>query len=102
MTAPLQPTGEAYKELLSKGLKPDRSVDELRTGGLDLPAGAAGTVSLFELDGPEGPEVWLGYHNFYVITRYNHSALYAMAVYQLSEAIRSRAGDALAQLRPTD
>jgi membrane-bound lytic murein transglycosylase B len=38
--------------------------------------------------GENGAEFWLGNHNFYVITRYNHSRMYAMAVYQLSQAIK--------------
>lgn len=39
----------------------------------------------FELE--QGHEYWMGLHNFYVITRYNHSAMYAMSVYQLSQRI---------------
>ena len=44
-------------------------------------------AALIELELKKGVEHWLGLTNFYVITRYNHSELYAMAVYQLSEEI---------------
>jgi len=53
-------------------------------------------VALLELEQKNGPEYWLTSNNFYVITRYNRSPLYSMAVYQLSEAIR----DAYQHSRP--
>jgi membrane-bound lytic murein transglycosylase B len=46
------------------------------------------SATLVKLMGEHGAEFWLGNHNFYVITRYNHSRMYAMAVYQLSQAIK--------------
>lgn len=48
---------------------------------------AAKKVSLIRLPGSQD-EYWLGFDNFYVITRYNHSNLYAMAVFQLSQEIK--------------
>src|SRR5690606_27313376 len=70
---------------------PDATLDDLRqrgfapaAGGLD--ADVAAVPLRLELE--NGEEFWLGFDNFYVITRYNHSYRYAMAVYQLSELIR--------------
>jgi len=42
-----------------------------------------------EFEGEKGLEYWLGLPNFYTITRYNRSPMYAMAVYQLSQEIKS-------------
>ncbi len=45
-------------------------------------------LSIFKfLDENDHAEYFVGYHNFYVIMRYNHSALYARAVYELSQQI---------------
>jgi len=44
-------------------------------------------AALFMLDGDNGNEYWLALNNFYVITRYNRSQMYALAVVQLSEEI---------------
>ena len=46
-------------------------------------------VTLLKFEGKKGDEYWLGLKNFYVITRYNHSELYAMAVFQLSEKLKN-------------
>ncbi|NJD07918.1 MAG: lytic murein transglycosylase B [Methylococcaceae bacterium] len=48
------------------------------------------SLSLLRLRAIRGDEYWLGHKNFYVITRYNHSTHYAMAVYQLAQAIKRR------------
>jgi membrane-bound lytic murein transglycosylase B len=51
---------------------------------------------LLKLDGADGDEYWVGFHNFFVITRYNRSVMYALAVYQLGQeiALEVQRGDA--------
>lgn len=74
------------------GLKPRWTVAELAEKGVKPYAKVEGSAeaSAFRFVGAEGEEYWLGLHNFYVITRYNHSAMYAMAVYQLSQLLEQR------------
>jgi membrane-bound lytic murein transglycosylase B len=47
-----------------------------------------GKVRLIKLDRAKYDELWFGAKNFYVITRYNHSAYYAMSVYQLAKRLK--------------
>ena len=60
--------------------------------GVILPQGLPTDLqgALIEFETRNGPEYWVGWHNFYVISRYNHSALYSMAVYQLSQQIKQQ------------
>jgi len=45
-------------------------------------------AALVVLEEQEGPTYWLGFKNFYVISRYNHSAMYSMAVHLLAQDLR--------------
>lgn len=56
-------------------------------------------VRLLRLSTNDGDEYWLGHPNFYVITRYNHSTHYAMAVHELAQAVRSRYQSAVSASR---
>ena len=49
-------------------------------------------ATVINFEGSAGREYWLGYRNFYVITRYNRSPMYSLAVHQLAQAIRAGAG----------
>ena len=68
-------------------LKPHTRISELASNGVfpEVVIDNDKKATLITLKGKKGKEYWLGLDNFYVITRYNHSALYAMAVYQLSQ-----------------
>ena len=91
VATPATVTGDDYQTVLDLGYKPNTVLDAMRHDGITpathLPDDLVAALMAF--DQPDGPEYWLGFNNFYVITRYNHSPLYAMAVYQLSEEIRT-------------
>ena len=81
---------EGKESLLSDGLKPDTTAGNLAKMGLPMPALPADTpVKLLAFENEHSNEHWLGFQNFYVITRYNNSMLYALAVFQLAEEIRA-------------
>jgi len=76
-------------------LKPYATITQLKKQGVIIDASLGSRLddkqqaSLLKLKGRRGDEYWLGLKNFYVITRYNHSELYAMAVFQLSEELKN-------------
>ena len=87
---PARVEGKAWRELLASDLKPRHTIASLRAAGVKFDENPADelTVRLLELEGQSESEYWVTFENFYTITRYNHSALYAMAVFQLAEAIK--------------
>lgn len=90
VTDEAQVEGEHYLRIADAGVRPRADLKSLRKYGIAAPNGAdeARQASLFALQEVDGPIYRLGYHNFYVITRYNRSRHYAMAVYELSRLIR--------------
>jgi membrane-bound lytic murein transglycosylase B len=83
--------GDAWREFVSGRFEPKHSLTELRGAGVefDSPQPAGASAALVELSNLERPsEFRVGLRNFYVITRYNRSALYAAAVTDLATELR--------------
>lgn len=74
---------------LPNGFKTKYSISQLAAAGLtpQQPLGNHQQASLLRLDVDAGYQYWYGLPNFYTITRYNHSTHYAMAVWQLGQAV---------------
>ncbi len=74
---------------LPNGFKTRYSISQLAAAGLtpQQPLGNHQQASLLRLDVGSGYQYWYGLPNFYTITRYNHSTHYAMAVWQLGQAV---------------
>jgi membrane-bound lytic murein transglycosylase B len=79
-------------DLDGRKLALDETVGSLKAKGVafesSMPADAP--ALLIAADQPDGVHWRVGYNNFYAITRYNHSALYAMAVYELAAAVKQQ------------
>ena len=93
VTLPVQLKAETEQllDIANQSLKPTHSVAEMAEMGVNVDGlDPEARVLLLRLLGGDKPEYWLGFDDFYVITRYNHSRLYAMAVYQLGQEILKR------------
>ena len=91
IAVPAQTRGEPDRNLIDAGIQPTLKVADLARQGITAAADPQAVVTLVDLVSPGRPtEYWLGFDNFYVITRYNRSSFYAMSVFQLAEEIRAR------------
>ena len=96
-------SADAPDNLESLGVKPSITIKQFRARGVEpkgrLPEDTKG--GFFVLEDTKGPQYWISLNNFYVITRYNRSKNYAMAVHQLSEKIaRKRTAQTAALATP--
>jgi membrane-bound lytic murein transglycosylase B len=89
---------EAVLRKLDGGVSERRPLDAWARDGVGadtLPADpGADPVGLLMLEEAEGPSYWLVFGNWYVLTRYNRSRLYATAVWQLAQALAAARGEA--------
>lgn len=78
-----------HGDMPERSLKPKATVSSLSQQGVmfstDQPADSK--AQLLELQGEDAQQYWVGFHNFFVITRYNTSVMYALAVHQLGQEI---------------
>ncbi len=97
--------GEAWRAYANGDIEPRHALAELKQAGVAPQAGvdaqtgiaalagapAEAKAVLIELGTPQRASDWrLGFHNFWVLTRYNRSAFYASAVYDLAQELRRR------------
>ncbi len=92
IAAPAAVAGERFGELVEAGILPRLSPTEMAEYGVSAPPEAPEQpCALIDLATPGAQtEYWLGYRNFYVITRYNRSSFYAMAVHGLALELKAQ------------
>jgi membrane-bound lytic murein transglycosylase B len=83
---------DSAMSLDGRSLNLNETIGTLRARGVrfDTALPINSRALLIAVDEPDGIHWRVGYENFYAITRYNHSALYAMAVYELATTLKSR------------
>jgi len=98
--------GDAYKNIQTSNSnpKPALTLTQLSSYGVNLNSQHRlpkklhnENMAFIPLEGEKGDEYFIGMNNFYVITRYNHSSLYAMAVHDLAQGIKAARESNLAQ-----
>jgi len=93
-------TGAGHEALIAGNPLPRHTLEELGKAGVEVrgaPLPADTRAVLLRLETPERPaDFRIGLHNFYVLTRYNHSVFYALSVADLAEQLRAARGKARA------
>lgn len=81
---------------INQGLKPELTLEQWAQRGVATRKGVDSQIpaTLMRMETDQGDHYLFGLHNFYVITRYNHSRLYANAVRELSELIKAEINQA--------
>ena len=94
---PAQVDGSRHMELLDGAVLPRLTFSEMKDYGVSANGAPDAPCVLVDLITPDAAtEYWIGYRNFYVITRYNRSSFYAMAVFTLSQELLARRAARLA------
>jgi membrane-bound lytic murein transglycosylase B len=85
-----EPPGDEFRLLLERGISPHTTVAAIKNAGV-IPAQLVSDdapASVFAAETETGTRYWIGFNNFYVITRYNRSVNYALAVHELAQELR--------------
>ena len=91
VVVPVEAAGSGADALLEANMKPRRNVAEFKRLGVipAVPIDDEVKAALFVVETETGLRYWLGLNNFYVITRYNRSINYSLAVYELARELRA-------------
>ena len=92
VTVQAKVSGDSFDTALTRKLKLSTTVGETLPLGWSpvTPMDSEEPVLPFKIETDNGMEYWYGLKNFYVITRYNHSLIYAMTVHHLSQLFETQ------------
>lgn len=85
-------SGDEVESVLAAEFRPHSRIAELKQRGIAplSPVDEEALAMLVRVEAESGNQYWLGLQNFYVITRYNRSVNYALAVYELAQELKKR------------